>query len=50
MVPRSAEFFEGISINSLGFAGALLVKNADEMEILRRYGPFTALKSVAIPL
>ncbi len=50
LVPRSQEFFEGISINSLGFAGALLVRNEEQMSILRKYGPITALKSVALPL
>ncbi len=49
LVPRSREFFEGISINALGYAGALLVRNEEQMEILKRYGPMTALKSVALP-
>jgi ATP adenylyltransferase len=50
LVPRSREFFESISINSLGYAGALLVRNEGQMEILKRYGPMTALKSAALPL
>jgi ATP adenylyltransferase len=50
LVPRSKEFFEGISINSLGFAGALLVRDEQQMEILRKYGPMSALKAVALPL
>jgi ATP adenylyltransferase len=49
LVPRSHEFFEGISINSLGYAGALLVRNEGQMAILRRCGPIAALKSVALP-
>ena len=49
LAPRSKEFFEGISINSLGFAGALLVRNEEQMEILKRHGPMTALKSVGMP-
>ncbi len=48
LVPRSTEFFEGISINSLGFAGALLVRDEVQMEILKRRGPMTALKSAAL--
>ncbi len=48
IVPRSGEFFEGISINSLGYAGALLVRNEEQMEVLRRCGPMRALKSVAL--
>jgi ATP adenylyltransferase len=49
LVPRSQEFFEGISINALGFAGALLVKNAAQLAMLRKQGPMTALQRVALP-
>jgi ATP adenylyltransferase len=49
LVPRSREFFAGISINSLGYAGALLVRNTEQMAILKQCGPITALKSVALP-
>lgn len=48
LVPRSREFFEGISINALGFAGALLVKNEAQLALLRQHGPMTALKAVAL--
>ncbi|MEW6109173.1 MAG: DUF4922 domain-containing protein [Nitrospirota bacterium] len=50
IVPRSREFFESVSINSLGFAGALLVWNDRQMEMLKSSGPMTALRSVAIPV
>jgi ATP adenylyltransferase len=33
-VPRSQEFFEGISINALGFAGALLAKDTVQLALL----------------
>lgn len=46
LVPRSKEFFEGISINSLGYAGALLVRDKLQMDVLRRYGPMMALQDV----
>ncbi len=49
LVPRSEENFEGISINALGFAGALLVKDAAQLAILRKQGPMTALQRVALP-
>jgi ATP adenylyltransferase len=49
LVPRSKEFFDSISINSLGFAGAFLVRNRDQMDLLKKQGPVTALKSVAFP-
>ncbi|MEH1768145.1 ATP adenylyltransferase family protein [Nostoc sp.] len=48
IVPRSQEHFHSISVNSLGFAGALLVRNAAEMEILKAEGPMTILKNVAV--
>ncbi|MEH1937126.1 MAG: phosphorylase [Nostoc sp.] len=48
IVPRSQEVFQSISVNSLGFAGALLVRNAAEMEILKDQGPMTILKNVAV--
>lgn len=47
IVPRSQEDFQSIGINSLGFAGALLVRNAQQMNILKEYGPLTLLKNVA---
>jgi ATP adenylyltransferase len=49
LVPRSEEYFEGISINALGFAGALLVKDAAQLAILRKQGPMSALQRVALP-
>ena len=49
LVPRSQECFEGISINALGFAGALLVKDAVQLDLLRKRGPMTALERVAFP-
>jgi ATP adenylyltransferase len=48
IVPRSQEHFQSIYVNSLGFAGALLVRNAAEMEILKAEGPMTILKNVAM--
>ncbi|AFZ24409.1 ATP adenylyltransferase (5',5'''-P-1,P-4-tetraphosphate phosphorylase II) [Cylindrospermum stagnale PCC 7417] len=49
IVLRSHEEFEKISINSLGFAGALLVRNQQQMQILQDYGPMTILRKVAVP-
>jgi len=46
LVPRSREFFEGISINALGFAGLFLVKDVQQLAKLRRFGPMTALRHV----
>ncbi|MBE9215722.1 phosphorylase [Plectonema cf. radiosum LEGE 06105] len=48
IVPRSQEEFESISINSLGFAGALLVRNQQQMQILKDCNPMTILKQVGV--
>ena len=48
IVPRSQEDFASISVNSLGFAGALLVRNQQQMQFLKDYGPINLLKQVGI--
>ncbi|GAB4285016.1 MAG: ATP adenylyltransferase [Oscillatoriaceae cyanobacterium] len=48
LVPRSQEHFHSISINSLGFAGALLVRNQEQMQFLQQCGPMNVLRHVAI--
>ncbi|HIK13284.1 MAG TPA: phosphorylase [Oscillatoriaceae cyanobacterium M33_DOE_052] len=48
LVPRSQEHFHSISINSLGFAGALLVRNQEQMQVLQECGPMNVLRHVAI--
>jgi ATP adenylyltransferase len=50
IVPRSQEYFHGISVNSLGFAGALLVRNAEQMQLLKQTGPMSILQNVAIAI
>ncbi|BAY60376.1 Ap4A phosphorylase II [Calothrix brevissima NIES-22] len=50
IVARSQEEYQGISVNSLGFAGALLVRNQEQMQLLKQQGPMNILKSVAIPV
>ncbi len=49
LVPRSKECVGSISVNALGFAGALLVKNQQELKFLVGQGPMTILKMVAVP-
>jgi len=49
LVPRSREHFDSISINALGFAGALLVWNEEQLRGLRAAGPLTALRETALP-
>lgn len=49
LVPRSKECFEGISINALGFAGALRVKDAAQLAILQKQSLVSVLQHVALP-
>jgi ATP adenylyltransferase len=49
LVPRSKEFVEDISINSLAFAGSFFVRSEKQLERLKSFGPLRALQSVAIP-
>ena len=48
LVPRSREFFEDVSLNSLAFAGSFFVRNAGQLERLRAHGMMNALKAVAL--
>lgn len=47
VVPRSAEHFQGISVNGLGFAGSLLARDRRELELIRDRGPLAVLAAVA---
>ncbi|HIK45809.1 MAG TPA: phosphorylase [Leptolyngbyaceae cyanobacterium M65_K2018_010] len=47
VVCRRQEHYQSIPVNSLGFAGSLLVKNADQLALLKHLGPMTILKNVA---
>ena len=47
LVPRSVELWRGISINSLGYAGSLFVKEAAQIDLIRELGPFAVLRGVA---
>jgi ATP adenylyltransferase len=46
-VPRSREKFGSISVNALGFAGSLFVRDDAEMARLREVGPMRVLQAVA---
>ncbi|MBS1192175.1 MAG: phosphorylase [Nitrospirae bacterium] len=49
LVPRSREHFEDISLNALAFAGSFYVANKLQLQRLRSFGPFNALKAVTLP-
>lgn len=48
IVPRSQEKHAGISVNSLGYAGSLLVRNQEELEQLQQLGPMRLLQAVGL--
>ena len=49
LVPRSRDRYEGISINSLAFAGSFFVRDARHAHAIAAGPPMAVLKSVAMP-
>ena len=49
LVPRSQEFVVGASVNALGFAGALLVRDEEQKRRLLEIGPLESLARVGYP-
>jgi ATP adenylyltransferase len=50
LVPRSREHYASISVNALGFAGSLLVKDKAQLERVRNTGPMRVLREVTLPV
>jgi len=48
-VPRSQESYRKIGVNSLGYAGWLLVKTREDLERLKQIGPLALLEKVGRP-
>lgn len=48
VVPRRQECYETISVNALGFAGSLYVRNNAELKAVRRAGPMNVLRAVTL--
>ena len=46
IVPRTLDRFERISINALGFAGSLLVRDAQRLDLIKTLGPGAILRGV----
>ena len=46
IVPRIKEKYQGISINSLGFAGSLLVKNKAQLNLIKQEKPLQILYNI----
>jgi ATP adenylyltransferase len=49
LVPRERHEVEGVPVNALGFGGALLVRNRQQLAELRRRGPFELLRQAGRP-
>lgn len=49
VVPRSRDKYEGISVNSLAFAGSLFVRDARAAHVIASGPPMAVLRSVAMP-
>ncbi|MCW5699372.1 MAG: hypothetical protein KIT00_05985 [Rhodospirillales bacterium] len=49
LVPRSRECFDAISINALGFAGSLFLRDPSQFEIVAETGPMSMLRHVGLP-
>ncbi|MGB3298686.1 MAG: DUF4922 domain-containing protein [Phormidesmis sp.] len=49
IVPRRQEKYVNVSVNSLGFAGSLLVKDEQTLAQLEAIGPMTLLQKVSVP-
>lgn len=48
LAPRTHGAFDSIAINSLGFAGLLLAKDAQSMQKIKAYGPMSILRNIAV--
>jgi ATP adenylyltransferase len=46
-VPRRSECVDGISLNALGFAGSLFVKDDTSLSVVRQRGPMSLLCAAA---
>ena len=49
IAPRRAESYHDISVNALGFAGSLLVRNIPQLDLIRSIGPLALLSHVGVP-
>lgn len=49
LAPRSREYVGPISVNALGFAGAMLVRTQDDLAHLKALGPMAVLRDAGVP-
>lgn len=50
VVPRKEDAAHGISLNSVAFAGMLLVKSEEQLALVTELGPLTLLAEVGYPI
>ena len=48
LVPRSREHCETVSVNALGYAGSLFVRNEEQLATVKRIGPMSLLRAVGL--
>jgi ATP adenylyltransferase len=48
IIPRSCSSYQGIGINSLAFAGAMLVRNQELFNLVKEVGPLNILQEVTV--
>lgn len=48
LIPRTRDRFGTVPVNALGFAGSFFVPDTERLEAIRRAGPMTVLRGVAI--
>ncbi len=46
LIPRSKECFDAVSINGLGYAGSLFVKDERQAALIKKHGPMSVLTEV----
>jgi sulfate adenylyltransferase (ADP) / ATP adenylyltransferase len=46
LVPRTAEAFQGVSANSLGYAGTFFLRSQSEIELINKHGPTKVLEQL----
>ena len=49
LVPRATEFCGPVAVNSMGFAGSMLVRSQEELDYIRTETPMRILERVGVP-
>lgn len=49
LVPRSRETYGPVAVNSMGFAGSMLVRSKEELDFICAESPMQVLAAVGVP-